>query len=313
MSSYLKLFRWKNLLIIALTQYLLRFCIIRPVYQIENVNLQMREFDFLLLVLSTILIAAAGYIINDYFDLKIDAVNKPDKIILDKYISVKRANLIYLTFNIIAVIIGFYLGYRVGALKLGFINLLSVFLLWFYSFRYKRLFLWGNIVVAFLSALVIVVVYLFEFFALCSNPMMFIDVSGNMKMINVFVFSYAIFAFLISVIREIIKDIEDINGDVKAGCKTMPIIIGVKKTKKIVIGLILISMLALAYGQIALYHKNLMFVFLYLTFAVQVPFIYLLFTFYKSEDKKEFHLSSSFCKIIMLAGILSMQIVSINI
>jgi len=311
-SPYIKLLRVPNLAIIILTQYLIRFCIIKPVLQLHGVNLTFSEMDFTLLVLSTILIAAAGYIINDYFDIQIDAYNKPDKLIVGKKVSIGTAKLIYAILNGIAFIIGFFLAIKVNAFQLGFIFVMIAIMLWYYSAKYKRQIFWGNLVVAILSALVLLIIWIFEFFSLRLSPIDFIDAYRSIKIINIIIWSYSLFAFMVTLIREMIKDIQDIEGDSKFGCRTLAVVSGIRATKYITTSLIIICILIMAYSQYRLFIENFTIIFWYLMIVVQPLFIYLLINVIISKNKDNYRFSGNLSKIIMLAGILSMQLVYIS-
>ena len=311
-SPYFKLLRVPNLVIIILTQYLIRFCVIKPVLQFHGVNLTFSELDFALLVFSTILIAAAGYIINDYFDIQIDAYNKPDKLIVGKKVSIGTAKSIYAILNGIAFIIGFYLAIKVNAFQLGFIFVMIAIMLWYYSAKYKRQIFWGNLVVAILSALVLLIVWIFEFFSLRLSPIDFIDAYRSIKIINIIIWSYSLFAFMVTLIREMIKDIQDIEGDSKFGCRTLAVVFGIRATKYITTSLIIICILIMAYTQYQLFTKNFTIIFWYLLIVVQPLFIYLLINVIISKNKDNYRFSGNLSKIIMLAGILSMQLICIS-
>lgn len=190
------------------------------------------EFDFLLLVLSTVLIAAAGNIINDYFDVKADRINKPELLIIDKYLKRRWAIIWHWTFNSIGIIIAFYLSWKLSNWWIGIFSFVCINLLWFYSAVFKRKFLLGNLIVAFLVSIVPVYVLIF------SMPLDEIKISNHTEF---FVFSsvhlilltlsLAATSFFINLIREIIKDIADVKGDLMLHAKTLPIRLGIKKTK----------------------------------------------------------------------------------
>lgn len=308
MSAYLKIIRIPNLVIIVLTQYLIRICIIGTFYDFSATGPALSEFNFFLLVLSTVLIAAGGYVINDIFDLEIDKFNKPDKILINKFIPISLAYRLYYGLTIAGTLIGFYLAYAVQYFLLGFVHVAIVLLLWFYSNRYQKTVLWGNIFISALSAMVIFIVWLFELFALRADPLTYTEVMKQIRIITIVVSGYSIFAFLVSMIREMVKDIEDMEGDKTAGYKTLPITIGIKKTKWIAVAFILVSVLLLAFAQYQLYLKGIMLVFWYLLIAVQTLFIFLLFNTVNAEKREDFHFLSNATKIIMVAGILSMQL-----
>lgn len=308
MSAYLKIIRLPNLAIIVLTQYLLRVCIIGTYFGFSGVAPAMSEFNFFLLVLSTLLIAAGGYIINDIFDVKIDQINKPDKVLITKLIPLNVAYRLYYGLTIAGTLIGFYLAFAVDYFLLGFVFVAPALLLWYYSSKYQKTVLWGNIFISGLSAMVIIIVWLFELYALRADILTYAEVMKQIRIVSILVAAYALFAFLVSMIREIMKDIEDMEGDTSADYKTLPIKVGVKKAKLIANIFIIISVLFLAYAQYFLYSKGIMLVFWYLLVAVQTLFLFLFYNSVKAESKEDFRFLSNACKIIMVAGILSMQL-----
>src|SRR5437868_93848 len=161
--AFLRLIRWLNLFYIALTQYLVQYTVIKPALtKWSRWNTTLDDVHFFLLVLSTILIAAAGYIINDYFDVKMDEVNKPKRIFIDRTIHHRTAILLHQFLTGAGVLLAFYVAWWAGNFKLGFINVIVAAFLWFYSSGFKKRVLIGNVIVAFLSAFVIPIVVLYE-------------------------------------------------------------------------------------------------------------------------------------------------------
>jgi 4-hydroxybenzoate polyprenyltransferase len=308
----LKIIRLPNLLIIILTQYLLRICIIGTFYGLNATKTAFGHFDFALLVLSTLLIAAGGYVINDYFDVEVDKVNKPGKTIVGKALTHQSAYFYYWVLTIAGVLIGFYLSFRVKYFMLGFIFVSIAMMLWFYSAQYKKTAFWGNFVISLLSAMVVLIVWLFEFFALRANPINYTEAMKQLELISIVVAAYAIFAFLVSMIREILKDIEDLEGDKAAGYKTLPAAIGIKGAKRFAIIITCITIILLAICQYFLFEIKLMLVFWYLLIAVQLFLIYLAYIIVKAKTREDFHFLSNAAKIIMVAGILSMQLFYIS-
>ncbi len=304
MFVYIKLFRWPNLLVIAFTQYLFRYCIVAPVLQNHDIQPFFTDFQFFLLVLATMMVSAAGYAINDYFDLRIDRINKPHKIILGRELSRRKAIFAHTILNIIAVIIGLYLTYLVKYFVLAGIFIVVPALLWLYSIRYKRKFLIGNIIVSFLSAVVIAIVWVFEYRGL----LLVYDykVYDAAAIVNQFLRVYMLFAFLSSFIREVIKDIEDIKGDLKTGCKTIPIVSGVRNAKRLVIVMAVILIFFVGYFQIYLLNMEYDLIFAYLLFAVQIPLILFINKINIAKEKTDYTLNSRFSKFIMIAGVFSM-------
>ena len=310
MLSYFKLIRPLNLLILGITQYLVLFFLIRPIMLLNQCDIAMSHIDFALFVLSNLLLAAAGYAINDYYDLNIDAINKPEKNVLLTKIPPKNANTLNFVLNSIAVLIGFYCAYNVGFFKLGFLPLVVALALYFYALKYKRQLLIGNIVVSLVIAYSILVVWLFQFFALKTQPDDFAAMMNSFIVISNFVIGFAVFAFLITFIREIIKDIEDIQGDKTDGCNTLPIKIGIPKTKKFLLGFIIFMMFLLAFAQTML-SENYITACFYL-FVIQGMLIFLIFKLFKATEKTDYHFLSVFAKIIMIAGLLATQLLYIS-
>lgn len=222
MLAFLKLIRLPNLFIIALTQYAMRWGIIYPILKWINAylsqtapqlaeqdlfKLQLSEWQFFLLSLSTVMIAAAGYIINDYFDEKIDRINKPVQLIIDKGIKRRVAMGAHMVINFLAITIGVSLAYSIGMWKLGLIYFVSASGLWYYSTTFKRQFLVGNILVAFLTGLVPLMVGLFEIPLLIRQyGTVIAQYNINFNIIFNFIAGFSFFAFITTLIREILKD-----------------------------------------------------------------------------------------------------------
>ena len=269
--SLIKLTRVGNLVIIALTQYFTAGFLIG----MHTLN----DLKLLLLSISTILIAAGGYVINDYYDVKIDYINKPNRVVIGKIISRRYAILFHVLLSTIGIALGIYLS-----LGIGLVNAVSVFLLWLYSNNLKRLPFIGNVTVAFLTGLAVIVVDLFY------------------RTNNSLVIIYALFAFFITLVREVIKDMEDLKGDNSFGCKTLPIIWGLRKTKL----LLYIILLAFAGIVVVLNQLYRALPFKYHLIFLFVPLLWLLYRLIRADMKKDFTRLSIFCKVIMLLGILSM-------
>jgi 4-hydroxybenzoate polyprenyltransferase len=311
-SATAQLVRLPNVLIIILTMFLLRYCIVLPYLYADTPGLISPFPDFLVLVLVTVLLAVGGYVINDYFDVKIDRINRPGKLVVNKLISGHMAIKLHMILNGIAILLGFYLAWRVKTVSFGIIFPFISGLLWIYSAKYKRILFWGNFIVAGLSAFVILVLWLFEFFWLRLDPARLADVLPVIRWVNQVFLAYATFAFLVSMVREIIKDMEDAEGDETVGCRTLPLVVGMKFSRSIVAAILVITIILLGYAQLILYRINMAVAFWYFIFPVQSGAIYLLVKLFYARKKQDYHYLSTLCKLIMLTGILSMEVIFIS-
>lgn len=311
LKSYIKLIRLPNLLMIAAIQYLMRYCIAKPIVEAQGYALQFSDLNFFLLVLTTIFLAASGYIINDYFDIDSDLYDKPEKVTVGKKIKKKTAMNLHIALNIIASAIGFYISYKVGIFKIGFIFVIIAGLLWFYSSSYKKMFLVGNIIVALLAALVPFIVVIFEIPALNTfYKDTLIQTGKNFNDILYWVSGFTFFAFILTLVREIIKDIEDFEGDKTFGSNTMPIIIGVFYSKIVAISLTIVAILALIFVQFFYIKQTNSLI--YIVVGVILPLLFLIYRTIISKTKKDFHLTSTVSKIIMLLGVLYATVACYN-
>jgi 4-hydroxybenzoate polyprenyltransferase len=303
--------RWPNLVMIVLTMFLVRYSVILLVFNNNQFMLSPMP-DFILLVIATLLVTVGGYIINDYFDVPIDRVNRPDKVMIYRLISPRWAIKLHILLNGIAVILGFYLGWRIKSMSFGFIFPFVAGLLWSYSAKYKRILFWGNFIVAILSSFLVLIVWLFEFFWLHLSPGYFASIIPMFNTLTSIITGYAVFAFLMTFIREVVKDMEDSEGDKKFDCRTIPVVLGWPKTRLLLTGIVAVMMILLAYVQVILFRIELMMAFYYFLFAVQIPAIYLSIQLYRARVKSDYQAISLLCKLVMVAGILSMEILLIS-
>lgn len=270
-----RLFRLPNILIIFLTQYFTRLFLAGPQAHWKSILLDKEMF---LLVCSTAFIAMAGYVINDYYDVKIDSINRPRRIVIDRFLTRRQAIMLHLILNFSGILFGYLVDWRIAIVNFG-----AAFLLWIYSNLFKRIALVGNILVSALTALSVYVVAIF--------------VQGNYLLI----LTYAVFAFFISLVREIIKDMEDLKGDSTFGCKTLPVLFGIKKTKNILYIILSCFFIILsAMGYILKIEP------LYFIIIIFIPLFYLSYLLLRADKRKDFTFLSILCKMIMLGGIFSM-------
>jgi len=307
--SILSLIRFPNLLIIAFTQYAMRYLLMKPLLPSDTFELQFGDLQFALLVFSTMLIAAAGYIINDYFDTRADLINKPARVVVGVAISRKKAMILHLILNILGVGVGVYLAFYVGLPALSLVFMLSTGLLWFYSTNYKKQFLVGNLTVAFLTALVPLMVVLFEIpLRNKEHGEVMIRHDADFNYLFAWVSAFSFFAFITTLIREIIKDAEDLEGDNAYGMKTVPIVLGSFWTRLLVVALIAATLFALLF----LLFKYIFFSvdpvdyisLVYFSLLLLIPLILLAIQVMAARDKRAYHRASTLIKLIMLSGIL---------
>lgn len=302
MINFLRLIRYKNLIIIVLTQYLMRWCIIKPILDVYGFKLQFSELNFFFLVMATVFITAAGYVINDYFDAKTDLVNRPDTVILGRVLNRRWAILLHVIFNTIGIGLGAYISFYIGIPLLIVLFMLISGILWFYSTTYKRQFLIGNIIVAVLTALVPLMVILFEIPLLNKEyGLLMKEMRSNFMHIIMWVSAFALFAFLLTMIREIIKDVEDFEGDSAYGRKTLPIVLGVLSSKIIVITFILTALFSILYLYFRFLNDPITLIY-FILFLI-IPLVFLVYKIIVAEDKKDYRRASNWSKLIMLAGI----------
>lgn len=280
----------------------MRWSVIKPILGVYGFKLQFSELNFFFLVMATVFITAAGYVINDYFDTKTDLVNKPEKVILGRLLNRRWAIILHLVFNTIGIGLGAYISFYIGLPILTLVFGLITGILWFYSTTYKRQFLIGNITVALLTALVPLMVILFEIPLLNKEyGLLLKEMHINFKHIIMWVGMFAVFAFLLTLIREIIKDIEDFEGDQAFGRNTLPIVMGVANTKSVVITILALTMGLLLYLYLTFLNDTITLI--YFIVFLFVPLLLLCFMLITAQQKSDYRRASNLSKLIMLAGI----------
>lgn len=290
---------------IAVTQALFYISLVAPLYQ-KGIQTYFNKYHFLLLIISSVLVAAAGYIINDYFDLNIDQVNKPDKTIIDKLIKRRWAIVLHLGFSFVAILIGFYIDFNSPIFWLGSSNIIVAFLLFGYSVSLKKKLLWGNILVSALTAWVVFISFLcyYQSFycADCSGE--FLDTYNN-RFIRIS-FLYAGFAFIISLIREVIKDLEDMDGDSRYGCRTMPIAWGVPASKVFTAVWLVVLIAMISIVQIYVLQFGWIWSAVYCITLIILPLMWILRRLFRAQNPAHYRQISRMVKLVMLAGLVSM-------
>jgi len=302
---WLKLIRWQNLLIVFLTQMLAWACVILPLQNHAEVSLLLKPANFFLVSLSTITIAAAGYIINDYFDIKIDIINRPDTVILEKRIPLRMAIIAHTVLNISGIIMAAVVTRRAGHYSWLILQIGCSVMLWFYSTHFKRQFISGNVVVALLTSFTIIALMLYEpaiHYYLTQPPFI---LSGSNSIPNpAYVLSiYTCFAFTLTWMREIVKDMEDFKGDANEGCITMPIKWGLQRSTRFCQVLGLIAITPLIFGATKLINAQWYVLGIYTLILLALPVAIWTFSLNAKATTQHYHTMSRWLKIIMVSGI----------
>jgi 4-hydroxybenzoate polyprenyltransferase len=302
--AFFRLIRFQNLFFIALTQWLFYYCIILPISTKSNTIIAIDNIVIIQIIIASVCIAAAGYIINDYFDLNIDRVNKPEKLVIETIISRRWAILWHLFLSSIGIVLTGIISSKIHNPLITILNIVAVLLLWFYSTSYKKQLLTGNIIISILTSWVIGVLYVIV------QPLMFLNNIGETFNFSSTIFKftalYAGFSFIISIIREVVKDLEDRMGDEKYGCKTMPIVWGVQATKVFIMVWLIVLIGALFIVQIYAIQLTWWWAALYGLLFTILPLLIAVRILIKAKNPSDYHNVSSLIKWIMLSGILSM-------
>ncbi len=305
MLSFFKLIRYQNLLMLAFMQLIFRYGFLKW----QNVPLSLADWQYCLLVLATVLIAAGGYVINDIFDQDTDSENKPSSVIVGNKISEALAYNIYVGLTIAGVGIGFYLSNVI--MKPGFATLfiLIASLLYLYASSLKQMILIGNIIVALLLSFSVIIIGIYDLY-----PATYEGNQKDMGVLFSILLDYAFFAFILNFIREIVKDLEDINGDYNQGMNTLPIVLGVQRTSKVVFALSFIPLLILLYYTNEYFASNKLFIAtIYSLLMLVGPLLYFTIKSWNAKTKKEFHHLSLVLKFVLFFGILSIAVIAYNI
>ncbi|HEY6902023.1 MAG TPA: geranylgeranylglycerol-phosphate geranylgeranyltransferase [Puia sp.] len=311
-GAFFRLIRWPNLVFIFITQCLFYYLILLPGFKVGNTQYPngLSPVLFYLLTASSILIAAAGYIINDYFDLNIDRVNKPAKLVVERIIKRRWTIIWHWILSSLGVLLGFYVSWKLRNPIIGLGNMGCVILLWFYSTTFKRKLLIGNLVISLLTAWVILVLFFCEFRVTgLGDPALRNSLSRLFK----YAIVYSGFAFIISLIREVVKDIEDMEGDERYGCRTLPIVWGVNVAKVFAGTWLAVLIGALIVIQFYVLQSWQWIAVAYCFVFLDLPLLWTLRKLYEAQTKAQYHRLSGVIKGMMLVGILSMIFIGIRL
>lgn len=294
--AFLNLIRWKNLLMIVLVQLLIKYALLEPF----GVQTALDGLGITLLILATIAIAAAGNIINDIYDVTTDAINKPKKCVIGTSISEKTGYTLFITCNIIGVGIGFYVSHYIDKSAFFSIFVIISALLYIYASYLKGILLVGNIIISALVAASILIVGLFE---LTPN---LTEINKNIQLTFFkIILDYALFAFMINLLREIAKDIEDIDGDYKAGLRTLPIVIGRARAKHVLIVLHSVPLLTIIFYVVTKLYKQPIALIYFLVLLI-APLIYIAIQLFYAKHKSDYSRIATLYKLVLLFGMLSL-------
>lgn len=289
--------------------YAFRFLVIKPYYGMSGTEFQMDSISYGLMTFVTMLIAVSGYVSNDYFDREIDLINKPgrpsvsgkikDGSLLASASMVSifcLAGMIYLSIRLNSVIPSIVLGF-------------ALFTTWWYSLVLKRSFVWGNLAVSFMTSCTLGMAWFFEWLLLKeSKPGLY-----ETATITAIAIGICFFAFLLSMMRELVKDLEDIDGDKAFGCRSIPIVMGISRSKMLIYIISILLYFSLIYCQLWLKNNNFLLVIIWLVLAVELPLLFFLIRLRSAETSLQFHKASSQLKRIMAGGIATMAVIWLNL
>jgi 4-hydroxybenzoate polyprenyltransferase len=288
---------------IALIQMLFRY-IYFPAFLVETA---LSNLNFSILVFTTLIIAAAGYIMNDIYDIEADIINKPNKVLVHRKVSKSKAHFLYNIFNSIGLLSGLYLAFIINNLPFVAIFVITVLLLKVYNSDLKKRPLIGNVLVSSLVSLSILIVGVFDIIPMVNEDNAIDQYHAFRVLID-----YAAFAFMLMLLREMVKDAEDVNGDKKMNMKTLPILLGRKRTNTIIFSFSFVPLILITFYSFNSF-SNVPFVLAYMLIVVLLPLLYFMTKILYSKTKKDYIKASKLLKIIMLLGMLSIVFISLTI
>ncbi len=304
LKAFLRLIRSVNLLFIIVTQVLFMICIVQPELGGRQITDVFPLSAVISLILASVFIAAGGNVINDYFDINIDTINKPEKRVIDKYIKRRWAIVWHFLLSVAGILLTAYVAWKTHNWWMIFGNIACVLILWSYSASFKKKLLSGNVIISLLTAWVIIIVGGWFHFELVRNEAIYSDVNSA-KLLRL-TFLYGGFAFIISLIREVIKDIEDRKGDARYGCKTMPIVWGIHVCKVFIVTWLVMLIVSIATLVVYVLPYKWWYAIVYCIVFLLAPLIRVTKGVMKAQSVGDFSVLSAQIKWIMLFGILSM-------
>ncbi|MGB0982381.1 MAG: geranylgeranylglycerol-phosphate geranylgeranyltransferase [Winogradskyella sp.] len=302
MISFLNLIRYKNLLGIAATQYLVKYALLIPFAESHGVVTTLNPFHFFLLVLATVCIVAGGYVINAVYSIESDAVNNPEKAIITKTITEKDGFTMFMVLTVIGVGLGFYLANYVDKSNFFVFFFICSALLYIYASALKQMVIIGNVIVSIVAASVILVVGIFELFPVINSE----NMGVQLLFFNI-IRDYAIFIFLIYFLKNSVNAIKNTDGDYKAGMQTLPIVLGKKRATMVAFFIAVLILFILVY-YIIVYLFTQQLVIAYVLLGVIAPLIFTSIKLFNAKKKSHYNFINSLLNSVLIAGLLSMAL-----
>ena len=315
-KPYLQLLRIGNLAFLAILLYVMEKWVAFPLLHQQKFPELMPWWVLTLLIISVVCIAAGGYVINDYFDVKIDRINRPDDLVVTRVVSRDVAMRLFQVLTAVGIVAGLAVAWWARSWNLLFIYVVIPGLLWFYSSSYKRMLLVGNLIVAFISALVpllIAMVNADHLRFLYHESLAYTPIVGQLY---VWLGGFALFCMLLTLSREVVKDMEDIEGDRELECRTMPIVWG-EKVSKIVVTIVLLATIALiaylAWFVLPFPMEWDTFTGRFIIFGLMVPMLCVLVLLWSARSKRELHTVQQVLKFAMFLGTMFSYVIYTNL
>lgn len=305
MKDFFNLIRWKSLLLCLIALIVVRFFLIEPFYLnfVGDIVSPISNLEYFVFCLSVLLIVVASILINEYFDQDIDKINRAEKdLYIDRIISEKRVLSLFYILSIIAVLIAYVIGYLNGFLHLGSLMIVFVFMSYFYSLKYKRIFLVGNVVVAILYSMIVFLPVLFELFALMNAPgglFKVIILPLKQELLYVALF-FTLLTFLLTLIREIVGDMQDEEGDRECESHSLVVLLGEKKTKNI---LYILSSIFIAVTLYFLFTRYINISLIICILIVCVPMLFFLRELKNARSIQDYGFLSEFLRMMFVSGL----------
>jgi 4-hydroxybenzoate polyprenyltransferase len=280
--SFISVIRGYNILVLVIAQYLTSIFILAPDHPMRQVLFDPNLF---FMVLATASIVAAGYIINNFYDSEKDLINRPQKTMLDRFVSQRTKLSVYFILNLAGIFFASYLSFR----AVSFFAI-YIFVIWFYSHRLKKILFFNNLVASVITITPFFAVFLYY------------------KNFDTVILVHAAFLYLIILMREPVKDLENMKGDIAQGYRTIPIVYGENASKSLITALTFLSMIPV-YFLIFQFEIGKMYYFFYGALLVQIIFLLVL---YFSKAKWQYVLLHNLLKFIIVAGVFSILLIDVD-